>query len=188
MKKTIKITLVLLLIAAVTGLILWRFFPKTDPATMDEYEQYAILYSKAYGLDPALIMGVIKAESNFDTNATSHQDARGLMQITEPTLKWAIAREDHQADYRAEDLYDPEVNIKYGCLILSMLMEEFEDQNTALAAYNAGHGNVQKWLKDRRYSDDGKTIRTTPYRETNDYIKKIERYQKDYRKEMGETP
>ncbi len=132
-----------------------------------------------------MVFGVIRAESNFDPDARSIKDARGLMQITGETLDWAMARENKNASYTPEDLYDPKVNIKYGCLILSILYEEFEADSTVWAAYNAGRGNAQKWLKDRRFSEDGITIHKTPYEETNQYIEKVRKYRQEYREMLG---
>ncbi len=152
----------------------------------NEYQTWTARYAKEYNLDHALVWAVIKTESNFDPDARSHKDAIGLMQITEDTLKWAILREGKNADFTAEDLYTPKVNIKYGCLILSLLTEEFQDPNTTLAAYNAGRANVLKWLKDSRYSKDGITLYNTPYSETNDYIQKVNRYRLQYQKTLGE--
>ncbi len=190
MKKHYKTFLLFLVLLLAIGAIYFWLRPQNEPEQIREqfpYEKYVYCYAAVYDLEPALVFGVIRTESNFDPRATSHQNARGLMQITDETLNWAIAREGHEADYRGQDLYDPEVNIKYGCLILSSLLEEFADEETALAAYNAGRGNVLKWLKDSRYSADGKTIRKTPFKETNNYIKKVQKYQTIYRERIGEN-
>lgn len=167
----------------VTVIILLLRPPRITPALHSDYHEEVYRYVSAYDLDPALVFAVIKTESNFDPEARSHQDAHGLMQITESTLNWAMTREGKGANYTVQDLYDPEINIKYGCLILSLLLNEFQDQDTALAAYNAGRGNVLKWLKDTRYSEDGIHIKTTPFKETTEYIKKVNKYHLQY-KEM----
>ncbi|MBQ7095094.1 MAG: lytic transglycosylase domain-containing protein [Clostridia bacterium] len=166
------------------GLLLLRPYLEKDP-TLD-YKDTVFYYAWKYDLDPTLVLAVIKTESNFNPNATSSANARGLMQITKDTLKWALFREGEKADYSEEDLYDPEINIRYGCLILSLLKEEFQDTDTALAAYNAGRGNVIKWLKDSRFSKDGVII-ATPYRETNQYIKKVNKYHAQYQKMLGDA-
>lgn len=170
----------LLAVGILTLIVLMLRPPKND------YQRWAARYAKEYQLEQALVLAVIKTESNFDPDARSHKDAIGLMQITEETLKWAMMREGENAAFSAEDLYTPSVNIKYGCLILSLLVKEFQDQNTALAAYNAGRANALKWLKDSRYSKDGITLYNTPYKETNDYIKKVNRYRLQYQKTLGE--
>lgn len=183
MAKSIKsfvfIGLLLCLIGA--GIFLYL----TEPNSSTPYDELIDRYSERYELNPALVMAVIRAESKFDPNAHSKKDAYGLMQITEPTLQWALMREGQSLNYTAADLYDPEINIKYGCYILSLLFDEFHDQATVLAAYNAGRGNVQKWLKDSRYAQNG-AIKDTPYDETDHYINKVQKYYKNYIEKSGE--
>lgn len=181
--KKFLLSLLLVILAGAILLFLRPYFTKSaDP----NYKDTVFYYSWKYDLDPSLVLAVIKTESNFNPNATSHANAKGLMQITEETLKWAILREGEKANYTKEHLYDPKINIRYGCLILSLLKEEFHDTDTILAAYNAGRGNVVKWLKDSRYSQNGKII-NTPYRETNRYIKKVNKYHRQYQKLLGDA-
>lgn len=177
-----------MLILAILGAAVFFLRPhiKITPAIHIDYEETVNLYAEEYGLEPEFVFAVIKTESNFDPNAKSGKDAYGLMQITESTLEWAMLRENRGAAHNVADLYDPEINIKYGCLILSLLISEFEDTDTVLAAYNAGRGNTLKWLKDSRYSEDGVHIATTPYKETNEYIKKVNKYCEKYRQMLGE--
>ncbi len=183
--KHFGIALLLLLLSAL--LILWiRPKIKVTPAVHLEYDDLVRRYAAEYRLDPSLVYSVIRVESNFKPDAKSHQNAIGLMQITEDTLKWAMLREGKNANYTANDLYDPATNIRYGCYILSLFLTEFEDQNAALAAYNAGRSNVLKWLKDSRYSNDGFHLVTTPYKETTEYIKKVTKYQEKYKTALGE--
>lgn len=185
--KSFGICLGAVLLLGIMGLLLRPFF-KITPALHIDYEELVTLYSEQYDLEPALVYAVIRAESNFEPNAQSHAGAYGLMQITEDTLQWAILREAQNAPHTIKDLADPEINIKYGCLILSLLKAEFQDTNTALAAYNAGRGNVIRWLKDSRYSNDGIRISSTPYRETNQYIEKVDKYYKKYQEMLGDAP
>jgi len=182
--KALGIWMVIIALVAVAAVLIRSFLP-TPPL---EYHQEVEKYAEQFGLEPALVFAVIKTESDFDPEARSHKDAYGLMQITESTLNWAMFREGKNADHTVEDLYDPAVNVKYGCLILSLLLEEFQDTDTALAAYNAGRGNALKWLKDSRYSDDGIHLKDTPYDETDGYIKKVNKYYQKYLKTLGENP
>ena len=163
------------------------FFLRPEKSQIDLYKDDVYRYCAEYHLSPSLVLGVIKTESDFNPNARSQRDAYGLMQITKETLEWAVLREGKNHSYTEEDLYTPEINIKYGCYILSLLLDEFEDPKTALAAYNAGRSNVLKWLKDHRYSQDGITLQTTPYKETNDYMEKVLKYQKKYITATGEV-
>lgn len=181
MKKHYKGFLLAILLLAIAGALFFYFRPShIDSGQKYPYEDFVRRYSAIYDLEPEFVFGVIRTESNFDPNTTSQKNARGLMQITDETLNWAIAREGQKAKYRGEDLYDPEINIKYGCLILSLLFEEFEEESTVLAAYNAGRGNAIKWLKDSRYSPDGKAISKTPFKETTNYIRKVLKYRNYY--------
>ena len=79
-----------------------------------------------------------------------------------------------------ERVYDPEVNIRCGCKVLQVVMEQFEVKETALAAYNAGSGNVAKWLKDPDYSNDGVTLKEIPFEETRNYVKRVLKAQELY--------
>lgn len=130
-------------------------------------------YSEENGLDKYLVYAVIKAESNFDPNVKSNADARGLMQLMEET---AVERSNviENEDIEAYDLYDPETNIKLGTSYLSYLLELY-DGNTVLAiiAYNAGLGNVKQWIKDGVIKPDGSDIENIPYKETENYVRKI---------------
>ena len=100
-----------------------------------------------YDIDPLLVYAVIKAESNFDVNAVSNAGAMGLMQIMPETYEW-LASKEGITDVSQEDLLNPEINIKYGCMFLSILLERYPQLSSAVAAYNAGFGNVDNWLED----------------------------------------
>lgn len=143
------------------------------------YEQYITQYAKEYDLDRCLVMGVIKAESNYVHDAHSGV-ARGLMQITDDTAKWIAGKMNLQ--FETDDIEDPETNIKMGCYYLRYLLDVYGDTDVALAAYNGGMGNVSKWLNDKRYSRDGKTLDEIPFRETREYVKKVNNYTEAYRK------
>lgn len=138
-----------------------------------EYKDYVLKYADRYDLDPYLVVSVIKNESNFDKNAKSSKDARGLMQITPDTAKWIYSKMDI-GDIDIEKLYDPEFNIAMGCWYLNDLNKEFDNKiDLVLAAYNAGRGNVQKWLQSSEHSKDGENLYYIPYEETDKYVKKV---------------
>ncbi len=138
-----------------------------------EYREEILAFSKEYGLDPHMVMGIIWVESKFRPEATSGKEAMGLMQIIPDTGKW-IAGKLEVEGYGQEDLYDPETNIRFGCWYFSYLLKVFEgDVELALASYNGGMGNVAKWLKDSRYSLDGKRLHNIPFKETDDYLKRV---------------
>lgn len=129
------------------------------------------------GLDGALVYSVMKAESNFQEDAESDAGAVGIMQLLPSTAAFVCEREGIPFD--AVRLKEGGYNVTLGCAYLSYLLEEFEEE-TALAAYNAGEGRVREWLKDGRYSANGRTLFHIPYPETARYLKKISFFRKIY--------
>ena len=125
-----------------------------------------------YNLSPEFICAVIHAESKFDKDAISDKGAGGLMQIMESTAYW-IAPKMGMSDFEYGQIFDPDVNIRLGCFYLSMLEQQYGDIDAALCAYNAGNGNVDQWLQDSDYSDDGKTLKEIPFSETREYVKRV---------------
>ena len=137
-------------------------------------------YSAKYEVDPYLIMSVIKTESNFNADAVSHKNATGLMQIIEPTAFWLADRME-LSGFSYEDIKEPELNIQMGCYYISYLLSLYNgNAGTALAAYNAGEGTVDKWLTNEEYSKDGENLSYIPYPETRHYITKVTNNQKIY--------
>ena len=130
-----------------------------------------------FGGDAALVFAVIKAESGFDENGVSGKGAVGLMQITPKTAEF-IAK--NLFGEEPQDLFDPETNIRYGVRYLAYLREKFADEKSAIAAYNAGEGNVGRWLEDKELSSDGKILIKVPFPETQSYIEKVYSFRKVY--------
>jgi soluble lytic murein transglycosylase len=108
----------------------------------------AIVRDRAHaeGLDPALLAAVIYEESKFHPTARSKSGAVGLMQLTPATAKGIALRTGGTA-FHLSDLTNPAINIRYGAWYLGDLMRKYRNQRLALAAYNAGQGNVDRWLK-----------------------------------------
>ena len=150
-----------------------------------KYAGLVLEYSSKYGLPPSLVCAVIHTESRFDAGAVSYRGASGLMQITKQTADWG-AETIGLAGYSYEKIHDPAINIELGCWYLNRLLKQFKGhRNVALAAYNAGSGNVSKWLKDGRLSPDGETLSKIPFEETKNYIKKIDKSISIYRVYLG---
>lgn len=136
--------------------------------------------AKENGLEPALVYAVIRAESSFDPDARSRAGALGLMQLMPETFDWLQQQSGTQ--YSEQDLFRPEVNIRFGCRFLAMMTEKYGVRRTALCAYNAGSGAVDSWLKDPGLSSDGKNLSRIPYPETANYADAVEQNYDRYKK------
>ena len=124
----------------------------TRPAWYDRF-WYPLRYgeivrghARNYDLDPALLAAVIYQESKFKADARSDRGAIGLMQLLPATAK-GIAARTGGSKFRVADLYDPEINVRYGAWYLRHLIEKYGAERTALAAYNAGQANVDAWRR-----------------------------------------
>lgn len=133
-------------------------------------------------LDPALIAAVIYAETRFEPR-TSSAGALGLMQILPETANF-IARESGGTRFTTTDLATPRINIAYGSWYLRYLLDRYEDNEVdAVAAYNAGWANVDKWVA-RAHAEGGHlSVRAIPFPETREYVRVVERAQGQYRAE-----
>lgn len=181
-RRAIVAVLIFVLIAVCTLLLIKPVSKILYPL---KYEDVIEEYSREYNLDPFLVMGIISAESRFDEKAVSHKDAKGLMQLREDTARWCT--EKFRLDVSAENLYEPDTNILIGCSYVSYLTELFDGHTaTAVAAYNAGQGNVSAWLKNPEYSDDGKILRVIPFPETDTYVQKVLKRCEIYKKLYGD--
>jgi peptidoglycan lytic transglycosylase len=128
-----------------------------------------------YHLDPTLLAAVIEEESKFDANARSSAGAVGLMQLTPQTAE-GIAQYTGGSKFVLSDLTNPEINIRYGAWYLRHLLDRYKDERTALAAYNAGQENVDRWLAA------GEAIQ---FPETRAYVDRVERLKGIYRRAYG---
>ena len=129
-------------------------------------------YSEIYDLEPELILAVIHAESRFRESVVSRAGASGLMQIMPDTAYW-LAERIGLSDFDYSQIFAPEINIHLGSYYLYTLIMHFGDIETALAAYNAGRGNVSRWLNNPDYSSDGKTLDYIPFPETREYVRRV---------------
>lgn len=189
MKKTITVKFVAVLaslaVIAVGAVTVWKWVEREFLYPI-KYNEIVTEYSELYSVDKALVYAVINCESRFDSNAVSKVGALGLMQITPETFQWLQTKDDGDEVLETEELYDPETNIKYGVLLLSLNLQEFGNTETALASYNAGRGVVTKWLSDPEISTDSVTLNTVPYTETAEYIKKVMKNYSVYTKRLAE--
>ncbi len=158
--------------------VLSLFYPQT-------YSEEVQASAKEFSVDENLIYAVIYTESGFRADAESGAGAVGLMQLMPETFTWLQERLDGEVVYSEDALKTPSVNIRYGTYFLSYLLEQYSDVPTALAAYNAGTTNVDRWLSDSAYSSDGKTLDDIPYDETRNYVKKVTDVRKKYENIYG---
>lgn len=151
------------------------FYPKS-------YEEFVSMYSDEYGVDENLVFAVIKAESNFQEDAVSHKDALGLMQIMKETAEDVARKYNIEIDFNnsEREILNVQNNIKIGTKYLAVLLEKYKNIEVAVAAYNAGIGTVDNWIEKEIIKSDGSDIENIPYKETNNYVRKILRNYKIY--------
>ncbi len=153
-----------------------------------DYKNLVILYSEKYQVDDNLIFALIKAESNFNVNATSGKGAKGLMQLMEDTAKDVAKKVETkiEIDKLEEKLLEADTNIQLGTKYISVLIERYGNIPIALTAYNAGIGTVDNWIEKGIIKENGEDIENVPYKETNNYVRKILRDYKIYKKLYNE--
>jgi soluble lytic murein transglycosylase len=165
-----------LILAAAVG-----FFAYLQLATPDwlqrlryplHYESIVRGHARNYELEPALLAAVIYQESKFHADARSDSGAIGLMQLL-PSTAHGIALHTGGSKFRTDDLYNPEINVRYGAWYLRHLLDKYGDERTALAAYNAGQRNVDRW----RAKGEG-----IAFAETRAYVDRVESVKQTYRK------
>ncbi len=138
------------------------------------YEHIVRGHADNYRLDPALVAAVIYQESKFRADAHSNSGAVGLMQLLPETAK-GIAARTGGSQFKVDDLYDPEINVRYGSWYLRHLIDKYGTEERALAAYNGGQGNLDRGVM---------------YPETRHYVDRVlelrEIYRKAYPSELGQ--
>lgn len=174
--KTIKKSIILILALAIILILLFGIIRIQDIVIKKiyplKYNEYVEKYSAEYGIDSMLVYAIIKAESNFNPNTKSTSNAMGLMQLIEQTAIETAGKIG--IEYTEGCLYDPETNINLGIKYYSQLLNEYDNNYMlALTAYNAGTGNVKKWIEQGIIKPDGSNIEDIPYKETNNYVRKI---------------
>ena len=177
-----------LLTLGVVGLIVAAFAAyvlQTEPGWYERlryplrYEQIVVGHAENYELEPQLVAAVIYQESKFDANAVSDSGAVGLMQLL-PATAQGIADRTGGSGWHERDLLDPELNVRYGSWYLRHLLDKYGDEKLALAAYNAGQTNVDRWR------EEGRGIQ---FPETRHYVDRVEElkalYARAYASELG---
>src|SRR4029453_8512667 len=180
----------LAVLAAALGVVAAAFFyvHKTEPGWWVRlwyplrYEAIVRGHAQNYRLDPALVAAVIYQESKFQADVESSSGAIGLMQLLPDTAK-GIAIHTGGNRFPVQDLYTPEINVRYGSWYLRHLLDKYGDERSALAAYNAGQENVDEGRRE------GKRI---AFAETRHYVGRVEHlktlYRRGYGKDLGPAP
>jgi soluble lytic murein transglycosylase len=146
------------------------------------YREVVVGNARLYHLDPALVAAVIYQESRFDATARSDAGAVGLMQLLPDTARGIALHTGGGNFHPATDLLNPDLNVRYGCWYLRHLRQKYSvyknGDDLALAAYNAGQANVDRWIAD---TPAGGTVKI-PFPETRDYVADVNRVEALYRR------
>ena len=169
----VAIISVIIVVICINKLMIKVFYKK-------EYSEYINKYSQEYNVEENLIYALIKAESNFEADAVSNKNAQGLMQLMPSTAEEVADKND--IELNEENILEPETNINIGTIYIATLLEKYDSVEVALAAYNAGIGNVDKWIDNGTIKADGTDIENIPFKETNTYVRKIMRDYEIYKK------
>jgi soluble lytic murein transglycosylase len=140
------------------------------------------VYSRRHDLDPFLVAAIMRVESRYQPDAVSSKGARGLMQLMPDTGRWAAGRLGIEG-YSDDLLFDPEINIRIGAWYLRQLLNQFEGNlAVALAAYNGGPSNVERWLSGGDWSGSINDLGQIPFGETARYVDRVSRAYQLYRR------
>ena len=144
------------------------------------YQEEIYEYSEKYNVDPLLTASIIKVESDYNKDAKSNQGAQGLMQLLDETAS-------HAADLTNKEFYpdklsDVEYNLDLGIAYYDYLYRYYNNRDLALAAYNGGVGNVDKWIDEGLIDPVDPNTQNIPFEETRQYVTKIDANYDVYKK------
>jgi soluble lytic murein transglycosylase len=146
-----------------------------------KYEDYILESADATEIDPYLVMAIIRVETKFEPNKESRVGAQGLMQLMPKTVDEIVAKGRFSTTFR-EDVNDPAINIRLGSWYIAALTREFKGNKVAvMAAYNAGPGNVHRWIKSGIWDGTWQKVHQIPYGETRRYIQRVSWYYDKYK-------
>lgn len=182
MKKRLLIVVIVILVLCIAfkvfdieRKIMMHMYP-------ERYTEYVDKYAEKYKIDREWIFALIKAESNFETQSISQSGAIGLMQLMEDTA----IEVSNKVGLDTVNLTDADTNIELGTKYFSYLVDYYKgNYNLAITAYNAGIGTVAKWIDSGIIKEDGSDIENIPYKETNNYVRKILKNYDIYKKLYG---
>ncbi len=180
------IIVLILVIAVAAGFLTDLLITLVEKAIYPiKFESYVEDAAAEYGVPEEIVYALIECESNFDSGAVSRAGAVGLCQLLPETFDWLT--NDILYEHLAPGmLYDPETNIRYGVYYLSRLYDRYADWSLVFAAYNAGPGRVDEWLENPDYADGEGGLKKIPFRETRQYVEKMEKAWAKYEELYGE--
>lgn len=167
MRTSARLLIALLVIYAVGFPVAVAYIKARKAIFPADYRPIVYRTALRHGLDPLLVAALIHTESGYDRGAVSRSGAVGLMQIM-PDTALELAQKRGMLSFSREQLYRPEINLDLGCFMLSRLIEEYRQIELVLVAYNAGRGNLQRWMTR------GNLMRHA-YPETRNYVIKVTR-------------
>jgi soluble lytic murein transglycosylase len=181
MMKTAKIVILLIIVGAVIANIIQEHQPELFEKVSYplEYKEEIAAASEKYGLDPYLVCGIVYVESKFDPSSESEAGAVGLMQIMPDTGQWIAVK--RSKSFSPGDLAISSMNIDMGCWYYRFLLSKYKNQKLALAAYNSGFKNVDRWLKESKGQSVEKMVRQIPFKETREFVTRVEDSRDKYR-------
>jgi soluble lytic murein transglycosylase len=181
--KVLKTSVIVLIVivSLIVGILSDTIFTFVEKIIYPEdYSDLVIKYADEYGIPRELVFAIIKVESNFDRTTVSSVGAMGLMQMMPSTYEWLTSKLDEP--FYADDLFVPEVSIKYGTYYLQYLRTRFDSWEKVIIAYNWGEGNFMRFMEENGYTEGD--YNSIPVTETRNYIKKVlhhwEKYEKLY--------
>ncbi len=160
----------------------WRDFIDVNWFHRPAYERLITWHAEKNHLEPSLVAAVIYTESRFETKAVSGRGAVGLMQLMPDTAQW-VAEQQHAA---VGNLHDPGDNIRLGAWYLRYLLDEFHSPVLALAAYNAGRGHVEEWIRQYGWQKREPAIDEIPFGETREFVRSVLHHEALYREQWKE--
>lgn len=135
------------------------------------YQEQVIKYSDEFGIDPSLVSAVIYEESRFNPYSNSHRGAVGLMQLMPDTAEY-ISKKLKDKNFSSDAIADIDQNIRYGAYYLRYLSDKYQDLDKTLASYNAGEGNVDRWIKEGDYQ--------IKFEETKNFVDRVKKSKSVY--------
>jgi soluble lytic murein transglycosylase len=135
------------------------------------YQEQIVKYSDEFGIEPSLVSAVIYEESRFNPYSSSQQGAIGLMQLIPDTAEY-ISKKLKDKSFNPYKIADIDQNIRYGTYYLKYLSDRYQDLDKTLAAYNAGEGNVDRWIKEGDYQ--------VKFEETRNFVERVKKSRSIY--------